>query len=47
MLDDAIRRGKVPIRKRREGSEIPKIKPHEVLVWRTGNRYIVDPSYKR
>ena len=43
VLDDAIRRGKVPIRKSREGTEIPKIKPHEVLVWRTGDRFIVDP----
>ena len=43
VLDDAVRRGKVPIRKSREGTEIPKIKPHEVLVWRTGDRFIVDP----
>ena len=47
MLDDAIRHGKVPIRKSREGTEIPKIRPHEVLVWRDGNRFIVDPRELR
>ena len=47
VLDDAIRHGKVPIRKSREGTEIPKIRPHEVLVWRDGNRFIVDPRELR
>jgi hypothetical protein len=41
-LDDPAKRGPLNIIKRRDKSEIPKIKPHELLVWRVGNRYIVD-----
>jgi hypothetical protein len=39
-LDDPERRGPLGLVKRRK--DIPKIKPHEVLVWRVGGRYIVD-----
>jgi hypothetical protein len=41
-LDDPVRRGMLGFGKRREPSDIPKIKPHEVLVWRMGGRYIID-----
>lgn len=41
-LDDPDRRGPFGILKSRKGGDIPKIKPHEVLVWRVGGRYIVD-----
>jgi hypothetical protein len=41
-LDDPVRRGPLRLGRRRDNSEIPKIKPHEVLVWRVGSRYIVD-----
>jgi len=41
-LDDPVKRGPLRPGKRRENSEIPKIKPHEVLVWRIGTQYVVD-----
>jgi hypothetical protein len=41
-LDDPERRGPLGLVKRRKLEDIPKIKPHEVLVWRVGGRYIVD-----
>ena len=41
-LDDPVKRGPMRLSKRRDSSEIPKIKAHEVLVWRVGSRYIVD-----
>jgi hypothetical protein len=41
-LDDPVKRGPLGLGKRRENTEIPKIKPHEVLVWRVGARYVVD-----
>lgn len=41
-LDDPVRRGPLGLGKRREHDDIPKIKPHEVLVWRVGGRYIID-----
>jgi hypothetical protein len=41
-LDDPVRRGTLGFGKRREPGDIPKIKPHEVLVWRMGGRYIID-----
>jgi hypothetical protein len=41
-LEDPVKRGPLGLGKRRENTEIPKIKPHEVLVWRVGGRYVVD-----
>jgi hypothetical protein len=41
-LDDPAKRGPLGLGWRREKGERPKIKPHEVLVWRVGNKYIVD-----
>jgi hypothetical protein len=41
-LDDPERKGPLGLVKRRKLEDIPKIKPHEVLVWRVGGRYIVD-----
>src|SRR6185437_3160611 len=41
-LDDPVLRGPLKMGRRRDKGEIPKIRPHEVLVWRVGNRYIVD-----
>jgi hypothetical protein len=41
-LDDPDRRGPFGMLKSRKGWDIPKIKPHEVLVWRVGGRYVVD-----
>jgi hypothetical protein len=41
-LDDPERRGPLGVVKRRNPGDIPKIKPHEVLVWRVGSRYVVD-----
>jgi hypothetical protein len=41
-LDDPERRGPLGLVKRRKAADIPKIKPHEVLVWRVGSRYVVD-----
>ena len=41
-LEDPVGRGPMGLLKRRENTEIPKIKPHEVLVWRVGGRYVVD-----
>lgn len=41
-LDDPVKRGPLGLIKRRDSSDIPKIKPHEVLVWRVGSRYVVD-----
>jgi hypothetical protein len=41
-LDDPDRRGPLGLMKRRRLEDIPKIKPHEVLVWRVGGRYIMD-----
>jgi hypothetical protein len=41
-LDDPDRRGPLGLMKRRRLEDIPKIKPHEVLVWRVGSRYIMD-----
>jgi hypothetical protein len=41
-LDDPVKRGPLGLGRRRENTEIPKIKPHEVLVWRVGGRYVVD-----
>jgi hypothetical protein len=41
-LDDPVRRGPLGLGKRRELEDIPKIKPHEVLVWRVGSRYVID-----
>jgi hypothetical protein len=41
-LDDPDRRGPLGLMKRRKLEDIPKIKPHEVLVWRVGSRYIMD-----
>lgn len=43
-LGDPDKRGPFGLGKRRANSDIPKIKPHEVLVWRVGTRYIVDPQ---
>ena len=43
-LDDPARRW---TGKRRDKSQIPKIKAHEVLVWRVGNKYIVDSRQLR
>jgi hypothetical protein len=43
-LDDPARR---LLGKRRDKSEIPRIKPHEVLVWRIGDRYIRDARQLR
>jgi hypothetical protein len=42
ILDDPVRHGPLEVRKRREKTDIPTIKAHEVLVWRVGERYIVD-----
>jgi hypothetical protein len=41
-LDDPVRRGPLGLGRRRELEDIPKIKPHEVLVWRVGGRYVMD-----
>jgi hypothetical protein len=41
-LGDPERRGPLGLVKRRQLEDIPKIKPHEVLVWRVGSRYVVD-----
>jgi hypothetical protein len=41
-LDDPDRRGPLGLMKRRKLEDIPKIKPHEVLVWRVGGRYVLD-----
>jgi hypothetical protein len=41
-LDDPVRRGPLGLLKRRALDDIPKIKPHEVLVWRVGSRYVMD-----
>jgi hypothetical protein len=41
-LDDPVKRGPLGLGRRRENTDIPKIKPHEVLVWRVGARYVVD-----
>lgn len=41
-LGDPDRRGPLGLVKRRNLEDIPKIKPHELLVWRVGGRYIVD-----
>jgi hypothetical protein len=41
-LDDPDRRGPLGLMKRRKLEDIPKIKPHEVLVWRVGGRYVMD-----
>jgi hypothetical protein len=41
-LDDPVKRGPLKLGKRRERDEIPKLKPHEVLIWRVGNRYVID-----
>ena len=43
-LDDPARR---LLGKRRDRSQIPKIKAHEVLVWRVGDKYIVDSRQLR
>ena len=41
-LGDPDRRGPLGMVKRRNLEDIPKIKPHEVLVWRVGSRYVID-----
>jgi len=41
-LDGPERKGPLGLVKRRKLEDIPKIKPHELLVWRVGNRYVVD-----
>jgi hypothetical protein len=41
-LGDPVRRGPMGVWKRREKNEIPKIKPHEVLVYRVGSKFVVD-----
>jgi hypothetical protein len=41
-LDDPDRRGPLGLLKRRDLNDIPKIKPHEVLIWRVGSRYVLD-----
>jgi len=41
-LDDPVRRGPLGLLKRRDLDDIPKIKPHEVLIWRVGSRYVLD-----
>jgi hypothetical protein len=41
-LDDSVRRGPLGLLKRRDLDDIPKIKPHEVLIWRVGSRYVLD-----
>lgn len=46
-LEEPARQGRLKLSKRRDRSEIPKIKPHEVLVWRVGGRYIADPRQLR
>jgi hypothetical protein len=46
-LSDPGRRGPLALGRRRDNSEIPRIKPHEVLVWRVGGRYVVDDGKLR
>jgi CHAT domain len=46
-LPDPGKRGPLGIGKRRDNGEIPKIKPHEVLVWRVSGRYVVDDGKLR
>jgi hypothetical protein len=41
-LGDPVKRGPMGVGKRREKDEIPKIKPHEVLVYRVGSKFVVD-----
>jgi hypothetical protein len=41
-LGDPERRGPLGLVRRRQLDDIPKIKPHELLVWRVGSRYVVD-----
>src|ERR1700677_491350 len=41
-LDCRVRRGPLGLMKRRKHEYIPKSKPHEVLIWRVGGRYVMD-----
>lgn len=41
-LGNPVKRGPLGLVKRRESYEIPRIKPHEVLIWRVGDRYVKD-----
>lgn len=41
-LGDPVKRRLMGLWKGRENDEIPKIKPHEVLVYRVGDRFVVD-----
>jgi hypothetical protein len=41
-LGDPVKRGRLGLGKRRDTEEIPKIKPHEVLVYRVGSKFVVD-----
>ena len=46
-LGEPERQGPLGLVKRRQLEDIPKTKPHEVLVWRVGNRYVVDRQERR
>jgi hypothetical protein len=46
-LEEPVRQGPLKVIKRRDKSEIPKIKPHEVLIWRVGDRYVKDQRQLR
>jgi hypothetical protein len=48
-LTKPVRKGIIPglTRPRRDDDEIPKINPHEVLVYRVGGQYVVDDGSKR
>jgi hypothetical protein len=41
-LDEPARRDRMGLIRRRENTEIPRLRPHEVLVWRVGGRYLAD-----
>ena len=41
-LGDPVGRGPLGLGRRRDRDEIPRTRPHEVLIWRVGNQYVMD-----